>query len=60
MEAKKNKKKIFDRLNQKKKNISIFGEDKNQKEFLIKILRGINKCTKKIHFFCDQDDLLNF
>ena len=57
--SKKKQKKIFDRLNQKKKYF-YFGEDKNQKEFLIKILRGINKCTKKFIFFCDQDDLLNF
>jgi len=52
-------KKIFDKLNSKKK-YYYFGNDKNVQKFFLKIYEGIKKCSKKFIFFCDQDDLINF
>jgi hypothetical protein len=57
--SKKKQKRIFDKLNQKKK-YYYFGEDKNISIFFRKVLKSINKCTKQFIFFCDQDNLLNF
>ena len=57
--SKEKQKKIFDKLISKKK-YYYFGEDKDIKRFLQKKLNGINKCTKKFIFFCDQDHLVNF
>ena len=57
--SKRNQKKIFDRLNQKKK-YYYYGEDKNLSIFFKKVLKSIDKCSKKFIFYCDQDNLLNF
>ena len=57
--SKKKQKNIFNKLIPKKK-YYYFGEDKDLKTFLQKKLKGINKCTKKFIFFCDQDHLINF
>ena len=57
--SKNKQKKIFDKLIPKKK-YYYFGEDNNITTFLQKTYKGINKCSKKFIFFCDQDDLINF
>ena len=57
--SKKKQKKIFDKLKSKKK-YYYFGEDTDTEKFFLKILKGIQKCSKKFIFFCDQDDLVNF
>lgn len=57
--SKRKQKKIFDKLNTKKKYF-YFGEDKNIQKFFLKIFKGVKKCSKKFIFFCDQDDLVNF
>ncbi len=57
--SKKKQKKIFDKLNQRKK-YYYYGEDKNISIFFKKVLKSIDKCSKKFIFYCDQDNLLNF
>ena len=57
--SKNKQKKIFDKLIPKKK-YYYFGEDNDIISFLQKTYEGINKCSKKFIFFCDQDDLINF
>ena len=57
--SKRKQNKIFDKLKSKKK-YYYFGEDKNTEKFFLKILKGIQRCSKKFIFFCDQDDLVNF
>ena len=57
--SKNKQKKIFDKLQTRKK-YYYFGEDKDQKTFFLKISKGIEKCTNRFIFFCDQDDLVNF
>jgi glycosyltransferase domain-containing protein len=57
--SKRKQKKIFDKLNLKKKYF-YFGEDENIMKFFLKVFKGVKKCSKKFIFFCDQDDLINF
>ena len=57
--SKKKQKKIFDKLNLKKKYF-YFGEDENIQKFFLKAFKGVKKCSNKFIFFCDQDDLINF
>ncbi len=57
--SKRKQKKIFDKLNIKKKYF-YFGEDKNIQKFFLKTFKGVKKFSKKFIFFCDQDDFVNF
>tara|TARA_X000000950_G_C13838428_1_gene629137 strand:- start:282 stop:1253 length:972 start_codon:yes stop_codon:yes gene_type:complete len=58
--SKKKQKKIFDKLNIKKKKYFYLGEDINYSIYFKKVLFGINECSNKFIFYCDQDDLINF
>ena len=37
-----------------------FGEDKNIRDYYLKVLKSLKKIDTKFIFFCDQDDYINF